>query len=612
MPTANKKINVAELDFDGIKNNLKQFLRGQTQFQDYDFEGSAMSVLLDVLAYNTHYNALYNNLSINEMFLDSARKRNNVVSIAKMLGYTARSSTCPKATVNIVVSGGSSTPSNLTIPAYSQFVTTVDGVQFTFYNTGSLTTVRTGSTYNYTGVQLTEGTPLNNKITVQTGQRYIIPNADIDLNTLTVRVQQNSSSSVYEAYTRSETIVIATPESKIYWVKEIDDGLYEVNFGDGNIGRSLVNGNVVHLDYFISSKDLPNGARVFTYNGGTLLSGATVQITTTSPAANGADKEELDSIRFNAPRFYASQNRAVTPDDYKTLVLSNVPEAQSVSCWGGEDNNPPIYGKTFICVKPKNATKLTTIQKAAIISSVLQSRNVVSVIPEIVDPEYLNIALSVTVYYNAQETIRTATEIETIVRNTILEYDKKELQNFDGVFRQSKLSRLIDGSEPSIVSNVTTVLIRRQLTPRYNTSAQYLLNVINPIFSDGIGDGGSFSTTGFYIAGSNEIHYMNDDGLGSVRLFKYGSNGIKQYVNTKIGTVDYTKGIVDIRNLHITALADVDLEISIKPMSYDVVSALTQIAQIAGDHLKVKAIADQTATGDLRGGYNYTFTSSRS
>lgn len=609
---ANKKINVSELDFDAIKNNLKEFLRGQNEFQDYDFEGSAMSVLLDVLAYNTHYNALYNNLSINEMFLDSARKRNSVVSLAKMLGYTPRSSSCAKATVNIVVSGGTATPSNLTIPAYSQFSSTVDGSQYTFYNTGSLTTQRTGTTYTYSGIELTEGTPITNKYAVSATARYIIPNADIDLTSLKIRVQESSTSSVYETYTLSDSIINATPESKMYWVKEIDDGLYEVTFGDGNLGVALDNGNIVHLDYFVSSKDAVNGARVFTYNGATLISGATVQITTTSPASNGSDKEELDSIRFNAPKFYAAQNRAVTPDDYKALVYANVPEAQSVSCWGGEDNNPPVYGKTFICVRPKDATKLTSVQKSSIISSVLQSRNVVSVIPEIVDPEYLNIALDVTVYYNEQETTRTASEIESIVTNAILDYDDTDLQRFDSIFRQSKLSRIIDASEPSIVSNITTVLIRRQLTPRYNTSAQYILNIINPIFADGIGNGGSFETTGFFIAGSDEIHFMNDDGVGYIRLFKYGANGVKQYVNNRIGTVDYAAGVVDIRNLHITALADVDLEVSIKPMSYDVVSALTQIAEIARDHLYVKAIADKTATGDLRGGYNYTFSSSRS
>jgi hypothetical protein len=609
---ANKKINVAELDFDGIKNNLKEFLRGQDEFQDYDFEGSAMSVLLDVLAYNTHYNALYNNLAINEMFLDSARKRNSVVSLAKMLGYTPRSATCAKATVNITVSGGNATPANLAIPAYSQFATTVDGAQYTFYNTGTLNAVLSGSTYNFTGIELTEGTPITNKILVATGIRFVIPNSDVDLTSLKIRVQENQSSSVYEAFAQADTIVNATSDSKLYWVKEIDNGLYEVTFGDGIIGRALENGNVVHLDYFVSSKDAVNGARIFSYNGATLISGASVTVTTTSPASNGADKEQLDSIRFNAPKFYAAQNRAVTPDDYKALIYANVPEASSVACWGGEDNNPPVYGKTFICVKPKDATKLTSVQKAAVISSVLQSRNVVSVIPEIVDPEYLNIALHVTVYYNEQETIRTASEIESIVRSAIVNYDETTLGVFDGVFRFSKLSKIIDESEPSIVNNISTVLIRRQLTPRYNVSAQYILNIINPIFADGIGNGGSFMTTGFFIAGSDEIHYLNDDGLGYVRMFKYGANGVKQYVNTRIGTVDYAAGIVDIRNLHITALADVDFEVSIKPASNDVVSALTQIAQIAQDHLYVTAIADKTATGDLRGGYNYQFTSSRS
>ena len=608
----NKKITVAELDFDAIKNNLKEFLKGQTEFQDYDFEGSAMSVLLDVLAYNTHYNALYNNMTVNEMFLDSARKRNSVVSLSKMLGYTPRSSTCATATVNIVVSGGNSSPANLTIPAYSQFTTVVDGNGLTFYNTGSLTTVRVGNTYTFTGVVLTEGTPITNRFTVSANSRYVIPNSDVDLNTLQVKVQENSQSSVFETFSKSDSIVNVHSESKVYWTKEIDDGLYEVNFGDNIIGRQLDIGNVVHLDYFVSSKETANGARVFTYNGNTLITGSTVSITTTSPASNGADKESLDSIRFNAPKFYAAQNRAVTPDDYKALIYANVPEAKSVAVWGGEDNNPPVYGKTFICIRPKDATKLTTVQKAAITSSILQTRNVVSVIPEIVDPEYLNIALNVTVYYNPQNTTRTASEIASIVQAAIIAYDAEDLQVFDGVFRFSKLSRIIDAAEPSIVNNITTVLIRRQLTPRYNTSAQYILNIINPIYSDGQGNGGSFTTTGFFIAGSDEIHYLNDDGLGYVRLFRYGPNGIKIYVDEQIGTVDYDKGIVDIRNLHITALADVDLEVSIKPQSNDVVSALTQIAQLAEDHLFVTAIPDPTSTGDLRGGYNYKFTTSRS
>lgn len=609
----NKKINVTELDFDNIKQNLKDFLSGQEEFQDYNFEGSAMSVLLDVLAYNTHYNALYNNMAINEMFLDSARKRNNIVSLAKMLGYTPRSATCARAMVNLIVSGGSSAPSNITIPSLSPFTTIIEGKQYTFYNNGSITVNRSSAngSYTVTDVELIEGTPLNFRYNAAEGVRYIIPNANVDIATLKIRVQQAPTSSVYEAWTRSDSVVTATATTKAYWVKEIDDGLYEVTFGDGLIGRALENGNVVHMDYFVTSLDAANGATQFSYNGPTILSGANVAVVTTRAAANGDDKESNDSIRFNAPKFYAAQNRAVTPDDYKALIYANVPEAYSVSVWGGEDNNPPVYGKTYVCIKPKNATKLTTVEKANIVSTVLTQRNVVSVIPELVDPEYINIALEVNVYYNEQETTKSASEIATLVRQSILSYNDSDLQKFDGIFRFSKLSKIIDETDPSIVSNITNVLLRRSLQPRYNVSAQYLVNLVNPIYYSGVAEQ-AFTSTGFYISGSPDIHYLEDDGRQYVRLYKYGSNATKIYVDDEVGTIDYAKGIVDIRNLNIVALADVDFEISLKPQSYDVVSALTQIAQIAVDHLSVNAIADKTASGDLRGGYNFVFSNSRS
>jgi len=606
----NKKINVTELDFDNIKSNLKNFLKGQSEFQDYDFEGSAMSVLLDVLAYNTHYNALYNNMAVNEMFLDSARKRNSVVSISKMLGYTPRSATCAKAIVTVNVSTGTSSPAAITMPAYQPFTTTVDGTQYTFYNTGSMTATLVSGLYSFRDVEIVEGKPLTFKYTVADGNRYIIPNANVDISTLKVKIQENSTSSMYETWNNTDTVVNINPTTKAYWVKEIDDGLYEINFGDGNIGRALDAGNVVHLEYFVSSLEAANGARSFTYNGATILGGSQVSVTTTGVASLGAEKESNDSIRFNAPKFYAAQNRCVTPDDYKALIYANVPEAKSVSVWGGEDNNPPVYGKTFICIKPKNATKLTTVQKAAITSSILSNRNVVSVIPEIVDPEYINIALNVTVYYNEQDTTKTAAEIASLVRETVLSYNDSDLQTFDGVFRFSKLSKLIDETDPSISNNITTVLLRRKMTPRYNVSAQYLLNMINPIYYSGMAEE-SFQSTGFYIAGSDQIHYLDDDGVRYVRLYRLGVNSTKIIVNEQIGTIDYTKGIVDIKNLNITALADIDFELSVTPQSNDVVSALTQVAEIATDHLTVTAIADKTASGDLRGGYNYQFTSSR-
>ena len=609
----NKKINVTDLDFDQIKINLKNFLSGQEQFQDYDFEGSAMAVLLDVLAYNTHYNALYNNMAINEMFLDSARKRNSVVSIAKMLGYAPRSATCSKAlvTLNVAPPVGSNATA-LVLPTYSQFTTSIEGKTYSFYNIGSYTKSISNGVFNFQDIELIEGTPLEFRYEVTPTARFIIPNKNVDLKTLLVRVQDNPSSSVYTTFTLAENLADVNKFSKVYWIKEIDDGLYELNFGNDAIGMALDNGNVVHLNYFVSSLDVANGARSFTYNGATLLSGANVSVVTTSVAYGGDTSEDIDSIRFNAPKIYAAQNRAVTPDDYKALVYSLFSDAASVSVWGGEDNNPPVYGKVYLCIKPKTgATKLTTTQKTQLISGILAKRNVVSVIPEIVDPEYINIAIDTTVHFNPQATTKTANEIGSIVRNTINTYSNNELNKFDGIFRYSKLTRLIDESDPSITNNITTVKLRRALIPRYNVSAQYLLNLINPIFNSGAAEE-SFLSTGFYIAGSDELHYLDDDGVAFVRLFKYGANGVKVVVNPQIGSVDYTKGIVDIKNLNITALADIDLELSIRPESYDVVSALTQVATIAVDHMYINVIPDPTASGDIRGGYNYTFTSSRS
>jgi hypothetical protein len=611
MATSNKKINVTTLDFDDIKTNLKTFLSGQDQFQDYDFEGSAMSVLLDVLAYNTHYNALYNNLTINEMFLDSARKRNSVVSLSKMLGYSPRSATCSTANITLTVSAPSSGATLLVLPNYTPFTTTVDGKNYTFYTTGSVVASSPTGIFTFSNLKITEGTPLNFNTTVANNTRYIIPNSNVDLNTLTVRIQDNAQSSVYTTFTKAETLVDVSSTTKCYWVKEIDGGLYELTFGDGNLGMALDTGNVVHLNYFVSSLDAPNMARQFTYGGNTLISGANISVTTIDAASNGAIPEDIDSIRFNAPRMYASQNRAVTPQDYQALVYSLFAEAGSVTCWGGEDNNPPVYGKVYLCIKPKDADKLTTTQKSQLIASILDQRNVVSVQPVIVDPEYINIALKVTVYYNEQATTKSASEIAAIVTNTVNAYNVNELNRFDGVFRYSKLSKQIDNSDKSITNNITTVLLRRSLNVRYNTSAQYLLNMINPIWSSGQPEE-SFRSTGFYIAGSDELHYLDDDGVQYVRLYRYGTNGIKIIVNPTIGNIDYAKGTIDIKNLNVTALADVDLEISIRPLSNDVVSALTQIAYIASDHLTVTALPDPTATGDLRGGYNYKFTSSRS
>jgi hypothetical protein len=529
-----------------------------------------------------------------------------------MLGYVPRSAKCASAVVNANITAPTSNPSTITLPANQAFNTSIDGQSYTFYNRSAVTVARnTAGNYNFSNLTIVEGTPLQYKYTAATGIRYIVPNANVDLDTLTVRVQENANSDFFEVFTRSGSLTEVTSLSKVYFVKEIDDGLYEISFGDGVLGQQIQNGNVVTLDYFVSSLTEPNSATNFTY-GGTSLLGSSLSVTSVSRATGGAPSEDINSIKFNAPRMYAAQNRAVTPDDYKTIILSQFPEAASVAVWGGENNDPPVYGKTYICIKPRDANKLTNLQKAIVVNNILERRNIVSITPEIVDPEYFNIKVTSFVYYNPRETTKTPTQIETIVKEAILNYNSTELEKFDGVLRFSKLSRIIDSADPAIVNNTSSIMVRRQFAPVFNISSEYKLNLINPISQDGGKQGDVFSSTGFFIPNSTLVHYLDDDANGNVRLYYIGSNFDKVIVNPSIGTIDYVGGRVVVRGLTITALDDVIFEMQVKPESYDVVSALNQIVQIDPTLLEVEAIADQTINGDLRAGYNYEFQSIRS
>jgi hypothetical protein len=546
------------------------------------------------------------------MFLDSASKRASVVSLSKMLGYTPRSAVCARAVVNATISAPTSSPSVATLSAQQPFTTSINGTSYTFYNLEDVTVSRsTGGNYIFPNLTIVEGTPLSYKYTVATGVRYIIPNANIDVSTLSVQIQESSTSDMYETFTRAEDLTAVTDTTKVYFLKEIDDGLYEITFGDGVLGTAVNNGNVVTINYFVSSLEAPNSANIFTYNGLSVL-GSNLSVTTVSPAINGSASEDISSIKFNAPRLFAAQNRAVTPDDYKALIYSNFPAAQTVSVWGGEDNNPPVYGKTYICIKPKDATKLTNQQKELISSEILTPRSVVSITPEIVDPEYFNIKVTSFVHYNPKETGKTASQIETIVKNAILDYDLNELKKFDGVLRYTKLTGIIDQADPSIINNITRLMVRHPHSPQYGVNAQYVLNLINPISQDGGKQGEVFASTGFYVPGSTLVHYLDDDAVGNIRLYYLNSNLDKVFVNRTQGTIDYEKGLILVRGLNIVSLDGAFFEWQVKPESYDIVSALNQIVQIDPTLLNVTAIADNTANGDLGAGYNYQFNSIRS
>lgn len=608
----NKRIQVTELDFDQIKTNLKNYLKGQDQFSDYDFEGSGLSVLLDVLAYNTHYNALYANMAINEAFLDSASKRNSVVSHAKLLGYLPSSAKSSQATVNLIVRNVSGNPATLTLPVNSEFATSIDGKSYTFYNRNAMTAGRgTLNEYTFSNVVLTEGVLLRNKYVAASGTKFIIPNTGCDLSTLSVRVQENANSALYEKFTEAPEFSLIKSTDAVYFVKEIEDELYEVYFGDGVLGKQIYPGNVVNLNYLVSSKEAANNATIFTFSGNL---GGNSTVVTVSKSQGGSDIESIDSIKLHAPRNFSAQNRAVTAEDYKTLLPQLYPNIDSVNVWGGDENIPPEYGKVYICIKPKSGEFLTTSTKEAIKNTILRPKGLVSITPEIVDPDYIYLSLYSSVYYNPIKTERDAETIKALIRETISNYDTTELRQFGTRFRFSKLTSLIDDVDPAVTSNITNVRMTKKLTPYINNSTTYTVKFNNPIYNEYVPEEAVVSS-GFYVFGVDQLVYMDDDGLGNLRLWNLGSDGTKHFVlpGITVGTVDYDNGIIYMSdNFMITGLAGADTQLSIYvvPDSHDVVSVRDQLVLINSAKVQIEMIVDTVATGQYSGGSNYTFSSS--
>lgn len=607
----NNRIQTTELDFDGIKTSLKNYLKGQSQFSDYDFEGSGLSILLDILAYNTHYNALYTNLAINESFIDSAAKRSSVVSIAKELGYLPKSAVAATAVVSVVmINDQISAPATYEIPAYTPFTTQVDGANYTFYTTSSHIAQKSGNQYIFQNVELKEGQYLQNTYTYDASTPILVPNANVDRSTIRVTVQETSQSATIRTFTESTSILNLSATSEVYFLKELDDGTYEVEFGNGVLGAELVPGNFITITYLVCNADAPNGARQFTYAGTTPTNVSLYTVVTTS-AVGGAQAEPIDSIRWNAPRAYTTQNRCVTSEDYRTTIMSMFPEAKAVNVWGGEDNTPPEYGKVFISIVPRTTTFLTADQQSYILNTIVNPRKSLTVTPGFIDPVYIDIEVEVAYYYNPQLTTRNASDITTLVNDTITSYNDNYLNSFTSVFKQSQLSRLIDTCEPSITSNIMRVKFRRSITPVYNVSHPYTINLGNPIYNSGVAEE-SVLTTGFYTTAGPDLStvcYIDDvpvsesNTIGNLRLFHYNTSGDK-ISDGNIGTVDYANGIIYITNLNIANLYAQSFEVVVKPQSNDIASMQHQFIRIDPAHTVVTPVIDTPAS-------TYTFTSSR-
>lgn len=608
--TTNNRIKVSDLDYNQIRENLKTFLRGQSEFSDYDFDGSALSTLVDLLAYNTHYNALYTNLAVNEMFLDSASKRSSIVSIANNFGYTPKSSKTAQALVNVTVDQVGATDTFKYIPKFSSFTTSIDGTSYTFWTTADYIAERNGTIYQFNNVELYEGLPQTQiYVCVEANQKFVLPNTDIDLDTLIVSVQQTGENPDYVKYTRAQDVLELTASSTVYFMKELEDGTYQLYFGTNDLGKSIDTGNIVTVEYLVTNKSSGNGASGFIYSGQSL--GGTVSVAVTSASVGGSEKETSEEIRTNVSKTFFDQNRSVTASDYKSIIERLYPNIDAVNVWGGEDNVPPVYGKVFISVKPSNGYYLTPTEETYISENILRKRNVVSVTPEFVEPVYVDLEMTTTVYYNKNKTTRSVDDLKTAVINTINSYNDTYLQKFDGIFRMSKYSALIDAADQSIQSSISTFKVFIEIQPKYNVNAEYKLAVANPIYNEDVPEE-AFNSTGFYIDASDVVYYLDDDGAGNVRVYsKIASTGEKVIKYPSIGTINYDTGSVYITGLRITNLYEPNFYFIIKTQSYDVVSVRNQIVNIPSDRITVNVIEDVTASGSYRAGTNYTFTSSR-
>ena len=622
------KLDISELDFDAVKANLKTYLSSQTEFSDYDFEGSGMSVLLDVLAYNTHYLGYNANMLANEMFLDSADLRSSVVSLAKTVGYTPTSATSSTADIKVVVNGA--TGASLTMTRGTKFTTTVNSQSYTFVNNADVSIAPIDGVYTFSSITLYEGSLLTFKYTVDTTdteQRFIIPNDNTDTNTLTVKIQESSSDSTTAVYKKVTGITEIDSSSKKFFLQEIENQKFEVYFGDGVLSKALSDGNIVILQYVVTNKFASNGASVFT-SSGAIDTVTDITVTTVNSASGGTEGETLDSIKLNAPLDYAAQGRCVTSEDYKLFAKKLFPQAQAVMVFGGESGSfdPSLgvistasYGRVYISIKSTTGNNLTEVQKVQLIND-FQKYNVASITPVIIDPEITYIILDVSFKYNSNKTTKEKSTLVSNVTTTITNFNNNELKSFNNVFRHSYFTGLIDDTDTSILNNITNVTLAKKITPTLNTAAGYNMYfnnaLYNPHAEHNKSIGGIITSSGFLVSGdaTNE-QFFDDDGDGNLRRY-YFVGVVKTYSDETAGTIDYSTGHIKINSLNITSISDVDdvtsttIRITSIPDSKDIVPVRNQILEIDMTNTTVTGEIDTIAVGSTGASSSYTTSTS--
>lgn len=489
MAISNTALKVTELDFFKIRDNLKNYLRSQSTFTDYDFEGSGMSILLDVLAYNTYYNSFYLNMAANEAFLDTAQVRQNILSHAKNINYVPNSAQGSLTKATIVVTPASNedqTTSILTLDKYTRFIgRDVNGDSYTFVTLNSNTSPKIDGAFTFANVSLKQGEVITYQFEASSNnvnRRYQIPSANVDTTTLVVTVQESSSNTYVSEYRLADDLTEVKSDSKVYFVEEDDQLYYTIYFGDNVLGKKPADGNIIIVTYLNTVGSVSNNVSKFTNTeliGDKFKSNVIFRNVTTS--YGGTDKETIDNIRFRAPYFYTAQNRCVTVNDYEALITKDYNNIESVSIWGGEDNDPVVYGKVFMSLKTRGYYTLSNLEKESIKNSLIENRNVLTIIPEIVDPEYVFMQIRGKVFYDQTLTSRTANEIYGIVKSAIQQYTDKELNTFKSTFKKSKLQFYIENSDPSITASDIYVYMQRRVPITVNLMKNYPIKFNSPL-----------------------------------------------------------------------------------------------------------------------------------
>ena len=606
------------LDFNDLRTQIKDYLRSNSNFTDFDFEGSNFSILIDVLAYNSYITAYNTNMQANESFIDSATLRENVVSLARNIGYVPRSKRSAESKISFTVNTGSLNSRTVTLKAGIVALGAVESGNYIFSIPSAITTTvdNFGIAY-FNDISIYEGTYLTKTFTIdysQPNQKYILDNTDIDTSTIRVSVSLTST----EKYSLYDNILNIDKNSKVFLIQEVNDEKYQILFGDNLLGKKPENGSTVLVSYIVTNGKTANGSSNFTFSGSivdnnaiTITSGISL-LTTTTSAQNGDDIEELDSIKYLAPRVYASQYRAVTANDYKALIPYIYTNVDSVSAYGGDELDPPQYGKVFISIKPRNGNFLSEIKKNEIRKK-LKQYSIAGIKPEIIDLKYLYVELDTTIYYN-QSFTADASLLRNRVINTLNIYSRStDVNSFGGRFKYSKVNSLIDNTNRAITSNITKVKMRRDLQPAFNTFATYEICFGNKFHQKT--NNYSIKSSGFKINEFTETLYITDFPIslssGRIILFKLIANN-PVIVKNNAGTVNYTKGeiILDIINITSTSLETGVIQIEAVPESNDIIALKDIYLQIDISNTVVNTIEDVIESGENTSATQYTSTSS--